>query len=174
MLNAIRNESSAEYQERIPVVHTEEDVRTVERMFKDYPTVKNEFINTLTNKVVRSDFFSKVYENPLKMLKKGTLPYGSSIEELFVSAATAKGFYKSGGSAAQDGAQELVGKKDVDVKALYIEKNYAYVFEASISDAQLKAAFLNQNGLSELVNQIVGSLTSYSCISAPDVNEPTI
>ena len=166
MLNAIRNEASAEYKERIPAVANDVEARGIyDGHFKDYPSTKNEFIHTLMNKVVKSEFFSKVYENPLKMLKKGNLPFGTAVEELFVEAAKVKGFYRDGfdnpGTAnVQDTAQELVGKKDVDVKALYVEKNFAYVFETSISDSQLKGAFLNQNGLSELVNQIVGSLLS--------------
>ena len=156
MLNAIRNQASEEYKEKMPEVRSEADAAEAQRKLNEYPTLKNEFIQTLTNKVIRSDFFSKVYNNPLKMLKKGSMPYGASIEELFVVAAKAKGFYESG----KDTAEGLVSVKKPEIKNLYITKNYAYVFEVSISDAQLKAAFTSANGLSELVNQIVGSLTN--------------
>ena len=166
MLNAIRNQASAEYQERIPAVMDDAEARSLETKISSYQTIKNEFINTLINKVVRTDFFSKVYENPLKMLKRGTLNYGTSIEELFVIAADAKGFFSSGFDGSDhavlnaDTTSELINKVTPDVKALYITRNFAHYFKTSISDAQLKSAFNSANGLSELVNQIVGSLTN--------------
>lgn len=164
MLNAIRNQASAEYKEKVPVMMSEEMTRALPTTLQDYPTIKNEFIHTLMNKVVRTDFFSKVYENPLKMLKKGTLAYGASIEELFVRAAEAKGFFGSGydqpnyDGLHQPTPTELLEIKEPIVDTLYITKNFAHFFQTSISDSQLKSAFTSQNGLSELVNQITSSL----------------
>ena len=166
MLNAIRNQASDEYKEKIGVITSDADVRAIPDHLDRFPSIKNEFINTLTNKIVRTDFFSRVYENPLKMLKKGSLPYGNTIEELFVNAAKAKGFFdgtpdfNQGGTSSTAGinADELVKKKEVSLRALYITRNFAHFVETSVSDTQLKAAFMSQNGLSELVNQIVGSL----------------
>ena len=169
MVNAIRKEASDEFKNHIPVMESDEMARKVPDKLEGYPTIKNEFIQTLINKVVRTDFFSRIYNNPLKMLKKGSLAYGASIEELFVLAAEAKGFFGDsshfGDSSTvenvnQPKPEELLKIKQPDVKALYITKNFAYFFQTSISDAQLKAAFTSANGLSELVNQIVGSLTN--------------
>lgn len=161
-LNAVRADkgTSAEYRERVPEIKKAEDIKQVERILNDYPTVKNEFINTLTNKIVRTDFFSKVYRNPLKELKGGMLPFGTSIEQLFVSYAKTKGFLAKENQDTYDSASALVKRKESDVKAMYIERNFQYVYEVSISDIQLKGAFMSQNGLSELVNQLVSSLTS--------------
>lgn len=165
MLNAIRNQASAEYQERIAPVMEDIEVASVLTKLEQYPSIRNEFISTLINKVVRTDFFSRMYENPLKLLKKGMLSYGSSIEELFVLSAEAKGFYSTEFDstttpATLTGEEDVVKTKTPDIKALYITKNFAHYFKTSISDAQLKSAFTSQNGLSELVNQIVGSLTN--------------
>ena len=168
MLNAIRNQASAEYQERIPAVASDLEARSVLQKFQDFPTAKNEFLKTLTEKVVKTEFFSRVYSNPLKMLKKGTLPYGSSIEELFVTHAKVKGFLAQANDVSERSmnwvgnysAGELTKLKPADIRALYVTRNFQYVYEVSISDAQMKAAFMNGNGLSELVNQLVGSLTS--------------
>ena len=179
MLNAIREQASAEYQEKVPMVADTIQPRTVLTKLEEYPTIKNEFIQTLINKVVKTDFFSRVYSNPLKELKKGTLPYGATIEELFVLAAEAKGFFDDaqnyGGGGNSDGfdkpnrvnrlnmldsANELMGTKKADIKKLYISLNFAHVFKTSISDSQLAHAFTSQNGLSELVNQITSSLVN--------------
>ena len=171
MLNAIREQASAEYQDRVPTVDGREiQPRTVLTKLQEYPTIKNEFINTLINKVVKTDFFSRVYNNPLKELKKGTLAYGATIEELFVMAADAKGFFTEGTSFddkehsglgfGANPAQELSSIEKADIKKLYVTLNFAHVFKTSISDSQLAHAFTSANGLSELVNQITYSLTN--------------
>lgn len=169
MLNAIREQASADYKEKVPMVDgLEVQPRTVLDKLQDYPIIKNEFINTLINKVVKTDFFSRVYSNPLKELKKGTLAYGSTIEELFVMAADAKGFFT--GSTFDDKEHgsltmpvdhgELLGAEKANIKKLYVTLNFAHVFKTSISDSQLAHAFTSANGLSELVNQITSSLVN--------------
>ena len=50
LLNSIREEQSLEYQERVAVATGSNDLE-IYATLEAYPTVKNEFINTLTNKV---------------------------------------------------------------------------------------------------------------------------
>lgn len=157
ILNVIRANASAEYQERIP-----EALGTggnVSKLFAQYPSMKNEFLTTLTNKIARSLFYSKTFNNPLQALHKGMLPYGYSIEQIFVEMAETKGFWEhfdESGTAEKD----LLGAKKPSVKALYIERNFAYKYKVTISDAQLHTAFHDQNGLSRLVEQCVASVYS--------------
>ena len=175
MLNAIREQASTEYKERVATVDgVTIQPRAVLTAMTDYPTIKNEFINTLINKVVKTDFFSRVYTNPLKELKRGSLPYGATIEELFVMAADSKGFFDNtldGGRGPKnfndpnhtglempDGAGELMKTERANIKKLYVTLNFAHVFKTSISDSQLAHAFDSANGLSDLVNQITSSL----------------
>ena len=91
LLNSIRAEQSAEYQERVPMATGSNDLE-VYASLESYPTAKNEFINTLTNKIGKTMFFNKVFNNPLKMLHRGMLPFGNSVEEMFVELAEQKGF----------------------------------------------------------------------------------
>ena len=169
MLNAIREQASAEYQEKIPMVDGREiQPRTIIEKINDYPSIKNEFLNTLINKVVKTDFFSRVYANPLKELKKGALPYGATIEELFVLSAEAKGFFAGSGFDSpnhtglemETGTNELLNQEKANIKKLYITLNFAHVFKTSISDSQLKHAVMSPTGLSDLVNQITSSLVN--------------
>ena len=67
ILNAIHSEQSAEYQNTIPKATGENDLE-VYATLENYPTLKNEFINTLTNRIGRQMFFDKVFNNPFKML----------------------------------------------------------------------------------------------------------
>lgn len=124
-----------------------------------YPNVLNSFINTLTNKVTKSLIYSKIFTNPLKELKKGALEYGDSIEELFVQMAMAKNFGENWeGSTTPEG--DLIRKLKPKVTAMYIKLNMDKKYKTTVMDKQLRKAFLNNNGLSNLVMQIVGSITS--------------
>ena len=163
LLNSIRAEQSAEYQERVAVATGSNDLE-IYATLESYPTAKNDFINTLTNKVGKTMFFNKVFNNPLKMLHRGVLPYGKTIEEMFVELAEQKGFNEHfEGSTTNEG--DLIGVTTPKVKVDYISQNFAYKFKTSISDLQLKGAFSSEYGLSTLLTKIVDSLYSQVQVS---------
>ena len=157
ILNTIRANASSEYQERVPEALGVGG--NVSNVFNQYPTMKNEFLTALTNKIARTLFYSKVFDNPLKALHKGMLPYGYSLEQIFVNMAESKGFWEHW-DASGDAVKDLVGMKKPDIKTLYIERNFAYKYKTTISDQQLRTAFTEQNGLSRLVEQVVSSVYS--------------
>ena len=157
ILNTIRANASTEYQERVPEALGVGG--NVSNVFSQYPTMKNEFLQALTNKIARTLFYSKVFDNPLKALHKGMLPYGYSLEQIFVNMAESKGFWEHW-DASGDAVKDLVGMKKPDIKTLYIERNFAYKYKTTISDQQLRTAFTDQNGLSRLVEQVVSSVYS--------------
>ena len=109
-------------------------------------------------------FFNKVFNNPLKMLHRGMLPYGKSIEEMFVELAEQKGFNEHFEGSTSNEA-DLIGVTSPKVKVDYISQNFAYKFKTSISDLQLKGAFANTYGLNTLLNKIVDSLFSQVQVS---------
>lgn len=156
ILDQIRATGSAEYQERVPEAMGVGG--NVSKVFTQYPTMKNEFINTLTNKVIKTYFYSKVFNNPLRLLHKGNLEYGYSLEQLFVDMAEKKGFFENFDNG--DEIKDLVATKKPSVKQLYIERNFAYKYKVTISDAQLKTAFRSQEGLYDLVERVTSSLIS--------------
>ena len=157
ILNTIRSNASSEYQERVPEALGVGG--NVSNVFNQYPTMKNEFLTALTNKIARTLFYSKVFDNPLKALHKGMLPYGYSLEQIFVNMAESKGFWEHW-DVSGDEVKDLIGKKKPDIKLLYIERNFAYKYKTTISDQQLRTAFHDQNGLSRLVEQVVSSVYS--------------
>ena len=157
ILNTIRANASSEYQERVPEALGVGG--NVSNVFSQYPTMKNEFLNALTNKIARTLFYSKVFDNPLKALHKGMLPYGYSLEQIFVNMAESKGFWEHW-DVSGDEVKDLIGMKKPDIKLLYIERNFAYKYKTTISDQQLRTAFHDQNGLSRLVEQVVSSVYS--------------
>ena len=155
LLDQIQATATSEYRERVPKA-IGSGMNVIEHL-DQYPTLKNEFINTLTNQVIRTVFYSKVFENPLKMLHGGMLEYGESIEQLFVDMAEVKGFYENEGG---DEVKDLISQKASNVHALYVTKNFEYKAKVTISDQMLKGAFRSREGLSQLINQLTSSIVS--------------
>ena len=132
------------------------DGQAVYELLSNFEEVKNAFINTLVNRCVKVQFFSKIYDNPLKMLHNGLIPYGDSIQQIFVRLGERKGFnehFESSGTAEND----LIGKRVPQVDVDYISQNFAHKYKVSISELQLKTAFLNEGGLGSLVAQLVSN-----------------
>ncbi|MGL5749021.1 MAG: hypothetical protein ACRCXT_00725 [Paraclostridium sp.] len=159
LLNSMRQELSQEYQGKIDTVSSSDDVRNVLKTLNDYPTLKNEFLDFLTNKVIMSKFYSKVFENPLKMFHRGTLEYGTSIEQLFINMAEKKGFNQRFDNSSNE-EQDLIASTPPTGYSKYISRNFMYKYKVTISEDQLRGAFYSSTGLSELVSQVLNSLTS--------------
>lgn len=171
VLETIADNSNSELRELMPKKNVVENGTQVEKydfsetgsevyaILEEYPTAKNEFINTLVNKIGKSLFFSKVYNNPLKMLHRGMLPYGKTIEQIFVKQAEQKGYDEHfNGSTSAEG--DLIRATKPQVAVDYISQNYKYKFKTSVSEDELKGAFANMYGLNELLMQIVEQLYS--------------
>lgn len=150
---ALASAASQEFQDRIGEV-TQENMHKIGDIVSTYPTTKNEFINVLTNQVAKQLFFSKMYENPYKLFNKGMLPYGKSIESIFVDIVQGKDY-----THAQDSelASNLLSRQAANVKVEYYSENKRMQYKATISDEELKGAFRTEDGLSSLTSRILQS-----------------
>lgn len=151
---ALTSASSQEFKDRIGDV-TKENMHKIGDIISEYPTTKNEFVNVLTNQVAKQRFFSKAYENPYKLFKKGMLPYGKSIESIFVDIV--KGKDRTRQTNTTNLASDLLGRVDPNVKVEYYTENKQMQYQATISDEELKGAFRAENGLSEMTSRILQS-----------------
>ena len=151
ILNAIRNNASETYRTRIPVA-TQDNIRDIGNAMMQYQATQNEFLNALVNRIARVLITSKSYENPLRMFKKGLMEYGETAEEIFVNIAKAHPFDPIL-------AEKTVFKREIpDVAAVFHKMNYQNFYKATISQDQLRQAFLNEAGITDLVARIVDSM----------------
>lgn len=151
---ALLTATSQEFKDRIGEV-TAKNMHKVGEIIDKYPTAKNEFVNVLTNQVAKQRFFSKAYENPYQLFKKGMLPYGKSIESIFVDIVKGKDRTR-----VTDGSQlatDLLTRQNPNVKVEYYSENKQMQYRATISDEELKGAFREENGLSNLTSRILQS-----------------
>lgn len=149
---ALSSATSQEFKDRIGDV-TKANMHKIADIITTYPTAKNEFVTVLTNQVAKQRFFDKAYENPYKLFKKGILPYGKSIESIFVDIV--KGKDRTRQTNTTNLASDLLGRQSPNIKVEYYSENKQLQYEATISDEELKGAFRNENGLSELTSRIL-------------------
>ncbi len=151
ILNAIRSNASDTYRQRIPVA-TQDNIRDIGNAMMQFQATQNEFLNALVNRIARVIITSKSYQNPLQMFKKGMMEYGETVEEIFVNIAKAHPFDPIL-------AEKTVFKREIpDVSAVFHKMNLQNFYKATISQEQLRQAFLSTEGVTDLIARIVDSM----------------
>ena len=153
ILNAIRNSSTTNYKEYVPIATPNaESLREIGTIIMDSPNLQNEFLNALVNRIGRVIVTSKLYDNPLKMFKKGILEFGETIEEIFVNIA--KPFQYDTSTSEQ-----TVFKREMpDVRSSFHIMNYQKYYKVTIQNDQLRQAFLSWDGITNLIAKITESM----------------
>jgi len=152
ILNVIRQNASLAYQNQVPVVETATDIPKVGEVIYGTPAIANEFINALVNRIAIVRVQSATFNNPYEILKKGYLDYGESIEEIFVNIAKVFEF-----SQEKAEARELKQYKP-DVKSAFHVMNWRVIYPVSVSDEELRMAFLSAEGVTDLIARIVDTV----------------
>ena len=153
VLNAIRESATQNYKDYVPKATSDaESIRDIGAVIMDYPSLQNEFLSALVNRIGRVLVTSKMYSNPWSVFKKGMLEFGESIEEVFVNIAKPYQF-------DQSVAENEVFKREIpDVRAAFHIMNYQKYYKATISNDQLKQAFLSYDGVTDLIAKIVDAM----------------
>lgn len=152
IVNTVRDNSSAEYQARIPELtrNNLEDVRFA-MIDEDNVQVANEFTNNLLNKVFKQQIISKRFTNPLKSLKKGKKPLGDTVEEIYVN------FVKGAEFDPNIGAK-MLERTLPDVKTLYHRMNYQMKYRQTFSQQALSKAFSSFENLESFFSGIIAAM----------------
>lgn len=151
IINAVRPELSYTFQERIPAA-TQDNLKDIATTILNYPEMANEFLQGIVNRIGRVIITSKSYENPLRQFKKGMLEFGESVEEIFVNIANAHPYDPAK-------AETDVFKREIpDVNAAFHKLNYQNFYKTTVSNEQLRQAFLTEYGLADLITRIIESL----------------
>ena len=149
ILNTIHANGSPDYQKYVPLA-TASNIDSVANPILTLDPVKNEFITTMLNKIVMTVLHTKILNNPLAPLKRGTMMMGNTVEELFVNRAKSN-------AHDPDGATLLTRNKP-DVKVAYHSINREDTYPISISDDQLTRAFKSYEALRSMINGIIRAL----------------
>lgn len=151
LLNTIRDNASADYQARIPEA-TQTNLESIRyaMISDDNIMVANEFMTTLLNKLVKSVVHTKLFENPLKGLKKGTKPLGDTIEEIYNNFLKGEKFNSEG--------TDLLTRKLPDTKTVYHRMNYKMQYPITVSNDELSKAFVSYDALESYITNLINTL----------------
>jgi hypothetical protein len=152
ILNVIRENASLAYQSSVPEVEQEADIPRVGAVIYGTPAFSNEFINALVNRIALVRVDSATFNNPYERLKKGVLDYGESIEDIFVNIVKVYKFSQE--KAASREFQRFMP----DVRSAFHVMNWRVVYPLTISDEELRMAFLSADGVTNLIARMVDSI----------------
>lgn len=153
ILNIIRNNASANYRDYVPVAeNNSHSVREIGGIIMQYPTLQNEFLSALVNRIGRIIITSKMYSNPWSMFKQGVLEFGETVEEIFVDLA--KPFQYDTAMAES----KIFAREMPDVKSAFHILNYQKFYKTTIQNKQLAQAFLSLEGITDLITKIINSM----------------
>ena len=142
------------YQDRIPEI-TVNNFKEIGDLIMERPNMKNEFINTLFNKIGLTLLQNKKYTSRLDIFSKGKLEYGETIEQIMCDLIECKDFTEQ---KDNNEVSELVSAQVPDIKVLYHSENYKHKYKVTISDIRLRKAFNDKYGVDKLVASIITSV----------------
>lgn len=153
ILNVIRENATQNYKEYVPKATPDANsIRQIGAVIMDYPALQNEFLNALVNRIGRVLITSKMYGNPWAMFKKGMLEFGETVEEIFVNMSKPFQF-------DQAVAESNLFKREIpDVRAAFHIMNYQKYYKSTVSNDQLRQAFLSWQGITDLIAKIVDAM----------------
>lgn len=137
-----------DYINHIPEL-TRENITEVGNAILDYQPAKEAFYNSFLTKITRQLFENINANNVFKFLK-GPMTEGD-IEDSYVDYIKGENF--------DGGETNPFTHNKPDIKVLYHKIDRQLKYKVTVSDAQLRKAFLSDTGLSTLINKIVDTLT---------------
>lgn len=115
-----------------------------------YVIKKQEFLNSVVNKIGRQIYSTTAYVNPLKRLKKGFIENASDIEEIYIARAVGAA-YDPDGTGALDRVKPSVTTQ-------YHQEDYDRDYQVTVQDKQVRKGFHTNGGVSRLANEIIESM----------------
>ena len=117
--NVVRENMSQVYIPQMPV-GTESNISEVSNVLfnEAYTPALNEFVNVLINRIALTIIRNKSFNNPLAMFKKGSVPLGTDIQEIYENPAKAEAYELSNSAMAK-----LLSITDPDTHVVYYRRN---------------------------------------------------
>lgn len=151
IVNAIRNSAGDSFKQYVPLANAE-NVAEIGKGIMLNQTVQNEFITALVDRIGLTIIKQAQLSNPLAKFKKGNMPQGRTIEEVFTDITKAKKY-------DPEEAEEKVFKREIpNVKTLFHERNRQDFYEQTIQDDSLTTAFTSWSNFDSFVTSIINAI----------------
>lgn len=117
-----------------------------------YEAHQDAYLTALVNRIARVIVTSRMWKDKWAVFDMGKMDYGETIEEIFVNIAKPHSYDPAK-------AETQVFKREIpDVRAAFHSMNYQKFYKVTISNDQLRQAFLSYYDMNELIARIVDSL----------------
>ena len=152
--NAIREmviSGNAAYHQYLPVVDANTPIAELAQPIFEYKPLQNAWLGALVNKIVRTQFDTRMYRNPLAQLEGEQLPMGYTIELAHINPAKGQRFNNEDFAA-------ILNKYSADVKTQYVSINSDLQYPVTVSARTLKQAFTSWGALQSFIEGLTNSL----------------
>lgn len=157
-LNAIRAAATNAYQTTVPLA-TLTNLKDVGTAVLTAPqTVQNEFYSAIVNLIGMQMIDVMAFTNPLTGLRKGTMEYGMTIEDIYVEMAESIP-YVSGTREGESAPDQFVITK-AKIKTAFYHTQLERQYTVTIHQQDVKRAFLSADPVGTLTSAVMQSLKS--------------
>ena len=156
VFNVVRENASQVFMQTVPSA-TEDNIQTLSNiLFNDaYQPMLNEFVTNLINRIGLTIIRNKTFSNPLSILRKGSMPLGTDIQDLYENPAEAEQYELSNTAMAK-----LLTITDPDTHVAYYRRNRKDLYTKTISRENLQGAFVSWEKFESYISAITTSLYS--------------
>lgn len=174
IFNAIRNDCSQSFRDRIPKMSSKNINDIVNTIFKQntYSTEYNEFVKTMINKLAFTLYRGTTLNNRWASYMYYNKQVGDIIEELFVQPATSEDYKPE--TITDNSTIDPNRITLPDVKAIYYSKDNRRKYRVTVFRYQLYKAFSSEGGAQSFINEIVNSLQKGSNLDEITLFKETI
>ena len=159
--NFIRANSTEAFVNVVPAA-TKDNIQTISNiLFNDaYQPMLNEFVTNLINRIALTIVRNKSFNNPLAIFKKGSVPLGTDIQDIYENPAEAEAYEYSNTAMAK-----LLTITDPDTHVAYYRRNRKDLYTKTITSEGLQGAFVSWEKFEDYISAITTSLYSGNYIS---------
>ena len=159
--NFIRANSTEAFVNVVPAA-TKDNIQTISNiLFNDaYQPMLNEFVTNLINRIALTIVRNKSFNNPLAIFKKGSVPLGTDIQDIYENPAEAEAYEYSNTAMAK-----LLTITDPDTHVAYYRRNRKDLYTKTITREGLQGAFVSWEKFEDYISAIATSLYSGNYIS---------
>ena len=139
VFNVVRENMNEVYMNTLPSA-TEDNIQTISNiLFNDaYQPMLNDFVTNLINRIALTIVRNKTFNNPLAMLRKGSVPLGTDIQDIYENPAEAEQYELSNTEMAK-----LLTITNPDTHVAYYRRNRKDMYTKTISRENLQGAFVS-------------------------------
>lgn len=151
-LNAFRS-GATEYFKNNVALASEANINQIADRILGSQVLMNEYINSLMEKVAQSVYDVMDVKNPFTRVKKGSLGYGDSIEDIYFGLAKEHLFTGS------EGVSDLLSRETLPTQVAYYRSKRESQYRVTISDTELRQGLTTSAGYTTMYNKILARLS---------------